>query len=120
MADDLVAVKQRVLVDRVFVEDTYTEVGVEGPVPNGDVIVPLARYLSDVLLLAQAGARKIGVLVTAGEDVRQLRAQLGRASLVVLRFGKPAEGRPYSQARILRGELGWTGPIRATGAVLRD
>jgi siroheme synthase-like protein len=114
MADDSPTTPRRpVLVDRRFVPDTYSEAALDGALPEGDVIVPLAR-------LASISGRKVGVLLLPTDDVRALAGQLDKVALVALRFGKATEGRPYSQARLLRSELGWQGPIRATGHVLRD
>ena len=38
----------------------------------------------------------------------------------MLNFPKFSDGRAYSQARLLRGRLGYTGELRATGGVLQD
>jgi uncharacterized protein (DUF934 family) len=38
----------------------------------------------------------------------------------VLNFPKFSDGRAYSQARLLRGRLGYAGELRATGGVLQD
>lgn len=54
------------------------------------------------------------------DDVLQVRDRLAGAKLVVLNFPKFTDGRAYSQARVLRERLGYTGELRATGAVLRD
>lgn len=45
---------------------------------------------------------------------------LAGVKLVVLNFPKFTDGRAYSQARLLRERLGYTGELRATGVVLRD
>jgi len=54
------------------------------------------------------------------DDVMQVQDRLATAKLVVLNFPKFTDGRAYSQARLLRERLGYTGELRATGAVLRD
>ena len=38
----------------------------------------------------------------------------------MLDFPKFSDGRAYSQARLLRGRLGYRGELRATGGVLQD
>ena len=43
-----------------------------------------------------------------------------RLRLIVLHFPKFSDGRAYSQARLLRGRLGYRGELRATGGVLQD
>src|SRR5476649_2735616 len=54
------------------------------------------------------------------EDVEKLGARLDGVKLVVLEFPKFTDGRAYSQARILRERLGYTGELRASGAVFLD
>ena len=49
-----------------------------------------------------------------------LRADLPRVSLIAIEFPSPSEGRGYSQARVLRDRLNFTGEIRAVGHVKRD
>ena len=58
--------------------------------------------------------RRVRELAPAlAERARSLR-------LVVLHFPKFTDGRAYSQARLLRERLGYTGELRATGSVLQD
>ena len=54
------------------------------------------------------------------DDVEALAAEVERAKLIVLNFPKFTDGRAYSQARLLRGRLGYAGELRATGAVYLD
>ena len=53
-------------------------------------------------------------------DVALLGAEIERLNLIVLQFPKFTDGRAYSQARLLRGRLGYRGELRATGAVFLD
>ena len=54
------------------------------------------------------------------DEVTALGDRLAGVKLVVLNFPKFTDGRAYSQARLLRERLGYTGELRATGVVLRD
>ena len=54
------------------------------------------------------------------DPVEDLAPYVGRLRLIVLDFPKFSDGRAYSQARLLRGRLGYTGELRATGGVLQD
>ena len=54
------------------------------------------------------------------DDARAIAGKLGDVDVVVVRFAKPSEGRPYTQARILREELGYKGRVRAAGDVVVD
>jgi uncharacterized protein (DUF934 family) len=54
------------------------------------------------------------------DDVQALGGKLADVKLIVLHFPKFTDGRAYSQARLLRERLGYTGELRATGAVFLD
>ena len=54
------------------------------------------------------------------DPVEDLAPHVGRLRLIVLDFPKFSDGRAYSQARLLRGRLGYAGELRATGGVLQD
>lgn len=60
-------------------------------------------------------------IVLANTDQPEtMSLDVDRLSRIVLNFPKYTDGRAYSQARILRGRLGYRGELRATGQVLRD
>ena len=63
---------------------------------------------------------KTGVLFPNDHDIEVLAPDLPKLTLVVLHFPKWTDGRAYSQARLLRGRLGYRGELRATGGVLQD
>jgi uncharacterized protein (DUF934 family) len=54
------------------------------------------------------------------EDVLKLGERLEGIKLIVLDFPKFTDGRAYTQARLLRERLGYTGELRASGAVYID
>ena len=54
------------------------------------------------------------------DPVEELSRHIGDLRLIVLDFPKFSDGRAYSQARLLRGRLGYTGELRAAGNVLQD
>ncbi len=54
------------------------------------------------------------------DPVEDLAPHVGRLRLIVLDFPKFSDGRAYSQARLLRGRMGYRGELRATGGVLQD
>ena len=54
------------------------------------------------------------------EDVTKLGERLDGVKLVVLNFPKFTDGRAYSQARLLRERMGYTGELRASGQVYID
>lgn len=59
------------------------------------------------------------VRIEPGDDARVLLPFLDRLALVEVNFPAFGDGRGYSSARILR-EAGYTGELRAVGAVLID
>ena len=54
------------------------------------------------------------------EDVTKLGPRLDGIELIVLQFPKFTDGRAYTQARLLRERLGYTGELRAAGQVYID
>ncbi len=87
--------------------------------PSGDIYVPLEEWLtSRESLLARNG--RLGVSLKNTDDVSLLIPDLERLDLVVLEFPKMADGRAFTQARLLRERFGFKGEIRATGDVLHD
>ncbi len=62
----------------------------------------------------------MGVIWPNNKDVLELAPVIDRLALVALVFPKFRDGRAYTQARLLRERLGFTGELRATGNVLRD
>jgi phosphoadenosine phosphosulfate reductase len=106
--------------DGAFGEDEWLVLAAEDEPPAGrPVIVPLVRFLAerDVFLGRNA---PFGILVAAGEDVRQVADALDRIQIVALDFPKFSDGRNLSTTRRLRERLGYEGEIRAVGDVLAD
>lgn len=103
----------------VLANDPFTWVGDDQPLPNGDLIISLARFQTDGDRLLSEG-RAIGVRVEAGEEVEALAYDLPRLSVVALAFPKFRDGRHYSNARVLRERYGFAGEVRAVGDVLRE
>jgi len=66
------------------------------------------------------GRNAVCVRLPNDVDVRTLKGKLDEVGAVALHFPVFGDGRAYTQARLLRERLGFTGEIRATGDVLRD
>jgi uncharacterized protein (DUF934 family) len=102
------------------VEDAFVFIPDEEAVPaSGDIVVTLARLVSEGDALLGAG-RRVGVRLQPSEDPTALAPVLPRLSVIQLAFPKFRDGRAYSLARVLRQRLGYTGELRAVGDVLRE
>lgn len=101
-------------------QDNWVFLQDDDPLPaNGNVIVCLARLNRDAdALMDRAG--RVGVELANTYDARELAAHIALLDLIVLDFPAFTDGRAYSQARVIRTELGFKGELRATGDVLPD
>lgn len=102
------------------IEDRFTRVPDDEALPEGvPVLIGVDRFLKEAEAL-KARQAPVGVIWPNNRPVGELEPYLGQLSLVALVFPTFRDGRAYSQARLLRERLGWTGPVRAIGNVLRD
>lgn len=103
-----------------LVDDTFLLLDDETPVPDeGDIIVSLERFLESVEEFTSRGGQ-LGVLVSPEADPYVLSEVVDALDLIAIRFPRFADGRGYSQARILRDNLKFDGTLRAVGNVLHD
>ena len=63
---------------------------------------------------------QLGVELEADDEIDDIASWLPRLDLVSLNFAVFADGRPFSQAKLLRERFDYRGDIRAHGQVLRD
>lgn len=108
-----------VIKNRRIVEDRWQPVADDAELPVGPVIVSLARWNRERVALLERG-EPVGVRLPNTANVADLAGDLPRLAVVALEFPKFADGRAYSQARLLRERHGYRGEIRAVGDVLRD
>jgi uncharacterized protein (DUF934 family) len=112
----------QVIKHRALIQDSWQllEAGSAGALPAGaDVIVPLERWLRERdTLLSRPG--RLGVWLETDADPAALAPDLACLGLIAIRFASFTDGRGYSLARLLRERHGYTGELRAIGAVLRD
>lgn len=104
---------------RRIVEDRWQHAADDADLPAGPVIVSLARWRRERKALLERG-EPVGVRLPNTASVADLAEDLPLLDLVALEFPKFADGRAYSQARLLRERHGYRGQIRAVGDVLRD
>ena len=67
-----------------------------------------------------AHAEATALVIPNDADVTDLCCDVSGFSTIILEFPAFKDGRAYSQARLLRERIGYTGEIRARGDVLRD
>ena len=83
----------------------------------GPLITSLERFLE----LEADGLHSVsGVKLKPDDDVTRLAEHLQRIQLIVIDFPQYTDGRGYSQARILRQQLHFSGELRAAGDVRPD
>jgi len=63
---------------------------------------------------------RLGLDLDVDDSVEEIKAWLPRFELVRLHFNAFSDGRPFSQAMLLRERYAYRGNIRAHGDVLRD
>lgn len=106
--------------DRLIADD-WTALDEQAAVPASAsrLIVPLNRWRTERAALQATGAQ-IGVRLANTEDVDQLFPEVADRPLLVLEFPRFDDGRALTQARVLRGRLGYRGDLRLTGDILQD
>lgn len=107
---------RQIIRQRDIVADGWRYPGEEGA---GPAVQPLAEFLA-ALLAGQAPPGGAGVRLGPTDEVERLGPHLGRVGLVVVEFQKNGDGRGFTQAQLLRQRYGYTGELRAAGAIFRD
>jgi uncharacterized protein (DUF934 family) len=106
--------------DGRVVDDPWRHVEDGAPLPEGaPVTVSWKRWSSERDTLGPRDGR-LGLRLPNDVPPLTLPKDVQRFDLVTLSFPRFTDGRAYSQARLLRGRLGYRGELRATGEVLRD
>ncbi len=109
----------RLIKDGAYAQDIYAPLADEAPLPEGPVLVSLARFQKERDALV-ARNTPLGIRLQAAENPEQLGSDIHHFSLIALEFPKFRDGRAFSWARMLRTRLGFTGEIRAVGDFLYD
>ena len=109
----------KLLKSGAFAADTFASVADDAALPDGPVIVSLARFSKEREHLLERNT-PLGVKLKSDENPQLLGDDVNRLSLVALEFPKFRDGRAFSWARVLRTRLNFTGEIRAVGDFLFD
>ena len=111
----------KVIIDGAIVENQWQRLeadALEGGLPQGKVIVPLAYWQENRDSLLERG--DVAVWLAPGEEPSDLEDDLTALPLIAIHFPAFKDGRGYSYARELRTRYDFKGEVRATGDVLRD
>jgi uncharacterized protein (DUF934 family) len=100
-------------------DHAFTAVADNDPLPEGPVIVSLARFQKERDQLLARG-KKLGLRLEASESPELIGPDVHKLALILLHVPYFRDGRAFSWARLLRIRLGYKGEIRVTGHVLKD
>jgi uncharacterized protein (DUF934 family) len=102
-----------------YTQDAYAAVADDAVLPDGAIIVSLARFQKDRDALLTRNT-SLGIRLQSHENPETLGEDIHHFALVALEFPKFRDGRAFSWARMLRTRLDFTGEIRAVGDFLYD
>ena len=105
--------------DRQIIENTWTFVDDNKPLPAGDVIISVARWLKEGDAL-KSHPEKLAIRLQSTENVGDIADALAHIAMVELFFPIFTDGRGFSQAKLLRDRYQFNGEIRAAGHYMVD
>lgn len=83
------------------------------------LLLPLADY-QKAMHAGELAARRAVLLKPEDHDLAVLEPHFAHLPLIAIHFATTGEGRGYTQARMLRERHGYTGELRAVGAIRTD
>jgi uncharacterized protein (DUF934 family) len=107
----------QIIKDGHIIQDDWRHIGDDNAAIGEKSTVTLARWLTEKENLT---ATAVGVRLNGSDDVNVLENDLPRIGLIVLDVPAIADGRCFSQARLLRDRYHYQGEIRARGNFIRD
>jgi uncharacterized protein (DUF934 family) len=101
-----------------IVDDNWQLIGAEDEIPQGRVLMPLARWL------ALDDERRLGgdtaPWLDSDQEFADALPELLKAGLIAVNFPTFMDGRGFSIAEILRQQHGYRGELRAIGYLIQD
>ena len=110
---------RRLLRDRQIVDDEWRYAAEAAGDATAPLIVTVDEWRNDPATWIARGTR-LGLLLAPAHKIEMLAPDLEFFALIAAQFPGPADGRGYSQGRLLRERCNFTGELRATGYVRRD
>ncbi len=108
---------RHILRRRELVVDDWAYLGEDSA---GDALIVTLGELRADEARWRAWTGRLGVRLAPADAPEGLAAELARLALIAVEFPNPGDGRGYSQARLLRGRLGFRGELRAVGAGVKQ
>jgi uncharacterized protein (DUF934 family) len=108
---------RRILRRREFVADDWRHLGEDASELDA-LIVPYSELRNSVSWREWRG--RLGARLAPADNVEDLADELSRLALVAVEFPNPGDGRGYTQGRLLRARLHFTGELRAVGAGVKQ
>jgi uncharacterized protein (DUF934 family) len=110
---------RRLLRDGKIVADEFKTLGETDAAGDSPLLLTLGEWQGERERWLQRSGR-LGVILEPADEVERLAPDLGRLALVGAEFPSVSEGRGYTQGRLLRERFGFSGEVRARGAIRRD
>ena len=113
---------QAIIKDGAIVNNSWQIVDEEHTDLTQDhVILPYSLWLANKDSLSlRVSEGKVGLLLEGDHNLHEQHESLASFTLIAVRFPGFMDGRGFSVGRLLRERYGFTGELRATGAVIRD
>lgn len=120
IAKPAVAQEKNLFKDGEFIADPF-RAWVEGDDPASVryTHIPLPVFLENREAVL-ANPHPVGLLVSPGDRVEDVAADLGSFASIAIAFPAFTDGRGYSSARLITERYGYAGELRAVGDVLAD
>ena len=99
--------------------DSWVHLDDESAPVDSAFTVSWKRWLAEKELLESSG-QLVGIRLSTSDLPENTGIDYTHIQLIVLDIPQFTDGRAFSQARILRDQLGYSGEIRARGDFLRD
>ncbi len=109
----------QIIKDLQIIDNAWTFVEDDRPLPASHAIVSLTRWQKDTDTL-KSFPGKLAIRLQSHENVADLAGALATIEMVELFFPAFTDGRGFSQARLLRDRFQFDGEIRAAGHYMVD
>lgn len=109
----------QVIKDKQIVTDDWQRVLDEEAIPTGEVIISYRRWKQGGDEIEQHQG-PLAICIDGDDAIEEVAEIAQQFELIALDFPTFADGRNYSNARILRDRYAYKGDLRAVGDVMRD